>query len=347
MTQTSSNEWKQLFGVMNSYISSLALFSAVDFDLFSLLEQKKAMTLDEIAQELNITPYAARVMMLGICYTELVQHNSPAGTYSNTPAASQFLVDGKASSMLSFVKFNSRIQMPCTLHLTESIKESKNVGLKAFPGEGDTLYQRLQNYPDLENLFQNALSAYSTNLISPLLSIDQFGQVTKLLDVGGGDATTAIALCEKHKNLNVTILETKNVAAIGKEKVLNSIASGKIDYFISDAFKPDWPKNYDAILMSHFAEIFSPEKIYDLYKNAHNALDEHGRLFIWAATANEVETGGLQAAKSSLYFLATASGGGMTYPLKDHIEILRKAGFQNIETISAEDIEHTCIIARK
>ena len=46
-------------------------------------------------------------------------------------------------------------------------------------------------------------------------------------------------------------------------------------------------------------------------KKAFEALPHAGRLFVWTIMANDSETGALQAAKSSIYFLCAASGEGM------------------------------------
>ena len=95
-----------------------------------------------------------------------------------------------------------------------------------------------------------------------------------------------------------------------------------------------WPSGCDGILLSHIVEIFAPEKIRFLYGKALEFLVTGGRLFVWTIMANDPETQGLQAAKSSTYFLTTASGEGMAYPAKDHAQWLREAGFRAVKRYS-------------
>ena len=100
-------------------------------------------------------------------------------------------------------------------------------------------------------------------------------------------------------------------------------------------FRDPWPEGFDAILLSHFVELFTPEKIESIYSKAYEALPAGGRLFVWTMMSDDSETGGLQAAKSSIYFLSVASGEGMAYPGGDHERWLHNVGFSNIKRYDA------------
>jgi hypothetical protein len=63
--------------------------------------------------------------------------------------------------------------------------------------------------------------------------------------------------------------------------------------------------------------------------------------------ANDRETQGLQSAKSSIYFLSTASGEGMTYPGADHERWLRECGFRDVKRYNIPAIDHGGIVATK
>jgi hypothetical protein len=67
----------------------------------------------------------------------------------------------------------------------------------------------------------------------------------------------------------------------------------------------------------------------------------------WTATAHENEDPGLQAAKSSMYFLTTASGRGFTYTLIEHKEWLAEAGLMIRNTYHFDNVEYTAVVAIK
>src|SRR5262249_31025814 len=148
--------------------------------------------------------------------------------------------------------------------------------------------------------------------------------------VGGGDGTNAIRLCKCYPRLKVTILDLPTVCEIARGLIAEHNMSDRIVCVERNIFSDPWLEGCDGVLMSHFVAIFSEDKISFLYRSAFNILSENGKLFIWTLTSNDLEIGGFQSAKSSIYFLTTASGEGMAYPGKDHERWLRQAGFDEV-----------------
>jgi hypothetical protein len=340
----STAEWNDLCQIMNGYINSQVLATACDFDLFGYLAEHSGATLDDIQKGLNLSAYAARVLMLGCCATGLVKKNENG--YFNSPLAEKVLVRGSIHCMIDFVQFNHRVQQPCISHLTEALRECRNVGLKEFASEGTTLYQRLTAYPELEALFQRGMGQY-TRLSPALMQIEEFRQVRHLLDVGGGNGSNAIRLCHQNPELKVTIADIPSVIQIAAAGIGKAGFADRIDCVRLDIFQEPWPKGYDAVLLSHVVEIFSPDRVQFLYQTAHRMLPEGGRVFVWTLMANDMETAGLQAAKSSIYFLSTASGEGMAYPGKDHEQWLRECGFRSVRRYDFSTIDHGGLVATK
>lgn len=339
-------EWNQLCRVMNGYIYSQTIATACDLDLFTWLSQHPGATREEIARGLSLSTYATRVLLLACCATELIERDLQTEGYFNSKLAAQVLVSDSPISMISFVRFNHLVQLRCCLHLTEALRENRNAGLDEFPGTGNTLYPRLAQYPDLEDLFQEAMGAY-TRLSPQMMKIPEFAKVKHLLDVGGGNGTNALRLCQQHPELQVTIIDLPSVCAIGRDAIARVGMSDRIQYLEADMFKDPWPEGCDGILMSHLVEIFAPGKILWLYQRSQEILPKDGYLFIWTLMADDLETGGLQAAKSSIYFLAAASGEGMAWSGKKHINLLQQAGFDNVRCDRASEIDRGAIVAKK
>jgi ubiquinone/menaquinone biosynthesis C-methylase UbiE len=342
----SHGDWTQLCEVMNGYIYSQALATACDLDLFTFLAQHPGALIQDVHEQLELSAYGARVLLLACCASRLIRRDEKTGGYFNSRLAEQVLVQGSAYSMVPFVQFNHQIQRRCTVHLTKALKENCNAGLDEFPGEGATLYERLTNYPELECLFQKAMGAY-TRLSPKMMDLQEFSKVKHLLDVGGGDGSNAIRLCKRQADLKVTLLDIPSVLPIARNAIQRSGLSDRIQCLPRDMFTEEWPIGCDAVLLSHIVEIFAPEKILFLYRNALRALPPGGQLFVWTIMANDAETMSLQAAKSSIYFLCAASGEGMAYPGKDHEQWLREAGFQAIKRYDAREIDHGALVAAK
>jgi methyltransferase len=342
----SSADWTQLCNVMNGYVYSQALATACDLDLFTILSANPGATQEELGPRMGLTAHGTRVLMLAVCAGGLVRRDDETAGYRNTEVAERALVAGSPYSMLPFVQFNHRIQRPCSSHLTRALQEGRNAGLDEFPGLGSTLYERLANYPELETLFQEAMGAY-TRLSPKMLDVTEFSEVRHVLDVGGGDGSNAVRLCRLYPHQRVTILETPSVSRIARQTIARTELGARIECVEGDMFADPWPAGCDGVLLSHVVEIFSPEKIRFLYRRALSSLPPEGKLFVWTIMANDSETAGLQAAKSSIYFLCAASGEGMAYPGRQHEQALRETGFRTVRRYSADEIDHGALVAIK
>ena len=342
----SNDEWTQLCQVMNGYIYSQTLATACELALFTFLSANPGATREALERAMGLTAHGTRVLMLAACAAGLVHRDGETGGYRNSEMAEKALVAGSPHSMLAFVKFNHHIQQRCSSRLTRALQERRNAGLDEFPGPGMTLYERLAGYPQLESLFQEAMGAY-TRLSPKMLELAEFSEVQHLLDVGGGDGSNAFRLCRCFPRLRVTILETPSVSRIAREAIAGSEFIGRIACVEGDMFADPWPLGCDGVLFSHVVEIFSPEKIRFLYGRAFSGLPPEGKMFVWTIMANDSETAGLQAAKSSIYFLCAASGEGMAYPGREHEKVIRETGFRTVRRYSAAETDHGALVAIK
>jgi O-methyltransferase domain/Dimerisation domain len=337
--QVTHREWKHLREIMNGYIYSQTLAAACELDLFSYLSAHPGVTQEELARGPNLSPYCTRILMLACCAVAVVRRDT-CGGYGNTALVKKVLVRSSPYSMVPFVHFNHRVQERGSRRLAEALRQHRN----EFPGGGGTLYERLVDYPELEAVFQKAMGTY-TRLAPKILHLSEFSR--HLLDVGGRDASNAIALCGRNPAQTITILEKPTVARITCERVSMAGLAPRIEILEADMFADPWPAEYDAILMSHLVKIFSPENIRLLYQKALEALPPGGRLFVWTIMADDEETGALQAAKSSIHFLCVAGGEGMTRPARKHEDSLRWAGFSAVKTDPAAKVDHGALVATK
>ncbi|RAM52105.1 MAG: hypothetical protein C6Y22_07940 [Hapalosiphonaceae cyanobacterium JJU2] len=346
MPTLSTTDWNKLCSIMNGYIYSIALATGCELDLFTWLSKHPGSDQQQIADGLSLSPYATRVLLLSCCAAQLIERDPDTQGYFNSELANHVLVSNSPLSMLPFIQFNQHVQLRGCLHFSTALRESRNAGLDEFPGTGKTLYERLRAYPQTEQLFQEGMGNY-TRLSPQMIEIPEFAGVKHLLDVGGGDGTNAIRLCQQYPSLKVTILELPSVCTIGKKNVESLGLSNQIHYVEADMFKDPWLFGCDGLLMSHLVEILAPEKILYLYRKAYEVLPKNGLLFVWTLMANDLETRGLQAAKAAMYLFTVASGEGMPWPAVEHISLLKKAGFDHLIHHEAQEIDHGALVARK
>lgn len=344
MDELSWEEWQSLCEMMNGFIKTQVLSTACDLAVFDVIE--RGATVASLPRQLEIDEHGCRVLLLGLKQLKLVEVDE-TGAIANAPLARRCLLRGSRQSMVPFVHLNDKIQHRACLHFTRALREGRNAGLDEFPGDTPTLYGRLAEDPALERLFHEGMGAY-TRLSPRMMAVKEFSDVSNLLDVGGGDGTNAIRLCERYPSLKVTLIDLPSVIEKARANIEAHGLSDRVTCEAVDMFADAWPQGCDGVIFSHVLEIFSPEKIGFLYKKTRAYLDSQrgGQLFVWSLMCDPDEAGGLQSVKSSLYFVTVASGQGMAYPLRDHETWLRDAGFSVVSTYDARTIDHCALVAR-
>ena len=340
--ELSWEEWQTLCEMMNGYIKTQVLSTACDLGVFDVIEH--GATLASLPKQLEIDEHGCRVLLLGLKQLKLVSV-SETGAITNAPLARRCLLRGADQSMVPFVRLNDKIQHRACLHFTQALREGRNAGLDEFPGDAPTLYGRMATDPALERLFHEGMGAY-TRLSPRMMAVEEFGSVSNLLDVGGGDGTNAIRLCERYPSLKVTLIDLPSVIEKARANIQTHGLAERVSCQAVDMFADPWPSGCDGVIFSHVLEIFSPAKIESLYRKSRAYLDGNGQLFVWSLMCDDDEAGGLQSVKSSLYFVTVASGEGMAYPVADHMRWLRDAGFGDVKKYDARAIDHCALVAR-
>jgi cyclopropane fatty-acyl-phospholipid synthase-like methyltransferase len=338
--------WLVLGESLNGYIRTEVLTAACELGLFTYLNEAGSATVEQIAEHFGIPAHGARILLLGCCEAGLAERKAD-GAYRNTPASATYLIEGEPFCMLAFVRFTREVQQKTCNLLLDSIRAGRPVGLRALGHEETkTLYQAFAEDKALEDLFHKAMAEYSK--MSCLdCAIEDLHGMRRLLDIGGGNGSVLMRLLEKSPTLQGTLFDLPTVCDKAAENVRRNGMAGRVSFHPGDVFAEDLPEGYDGILLSHFVEIFSPEMIRGLYRKVQRALEPGGRLLLWTITSNDDETGPLQAVKSSVYFVAAASGNGMAYPGSDHRRWLAEAGLDVVEERSHPENSHTFFIARK
>ncbi|WP_219819381.1 methyltransferase [Pseudoclavibacter sp. AY1F1] len=311
-----------------------AIVTAIDLDLFRFLEESPGRQMSEIAESLEVEPSKLRVLLFAICATGLVKKRGEG--YSNSALASDFFAKAGQDSWSRILPGWRALYYPAFAHLTNSVKESRNAALDAYPGSEDTLYARLQRDNVAEALLHDAMSAFTLRSLPSLLQKMDLGGCRRLLDLGGGDGTTALALVEMYPELQVTLVDLPSVA----ERARDVNDHERIEVLSGDAFALTFDEEFDAVLCSHFLEVFSPTQILSILSGVRHALRNNGRIYIYGFDPNDQETRGVFSARLALYLTTLATGNGMTYPAGDYETWLIESGFVDVSSSRGLPYEH-------
>ena len=335
---------ERFWNVLGGHIYFQTLVTGVEIGLFELLHKEKSLTQQEIAEKLSIQIKPIKIILLGLVATKLLEKKRDH--YSLSCISRRCFVANSPHNILSILKWQKYINYRAMFHLTESVRENRNVGLKEFNGNENTLYERLEHHPDLNKIFQDAMQDISKQSIPHFVKYLDVSGVKKITDVGGGNGTVIKALVEKNKNIIGTVFDLPSVKDLFERNISsNTNIKDRVLFEPGNCFKDPIPKT-DMILFCHFFTIWSAEQSIELLKKCYTTLESGGKVVIFNMMQADNEEGPLSAALGSPYFLTIATGNGMMYCWKDYIQWVKNAGFSKIQKIKLP-LDHGIIIATK
>ncbi len=309
-------------------------------------KSRKGITIEDIAQKLNLSVYGVKVLLEAGLSMEMVTVENDL--YKITKTGWYILCDDLTRVNMDFTQ---DVNYKGMFTLEDSIKEGKPTGLKEF-GTWTTVYEALSQLPEKVKeswfAFDHYYSDYAFPEIMPLVFKNHPKQI---LDVGGNTGKFSIQCAKYNEDIKVTILDLPGQLNVAYKNIEENGFSDRVDGHpmnLLDHSNP-FPKGADIVWMSQFLDCFSQEDIVQLLTRANNAIDENGRVYIletyWDNQEFEASTYSLHA--TSLYFTNIANGCSQMYHTEDMLKLIDKAGLELDEAIENIGVSHTLFICKK
>lgn len=153
----------------------------------------------------------------------------------------------------------------------------------------------------------------------------------RLLDVGGGLGTLALACCRRFPGLRATILEHPNVAPLTRANVEKSRVKNRVEVIALDVFKDDWPRGgFDAVLTSNILHGQGARENRALIAAAYDCLKRGGHLIVRDVLGGAGATDPAWGALFSVALLVQTPN-GRCYSLSEVRRWLEQAGFSDLQ----------------
>jgi hypothetical protein len=253
------------------YMASKALFSALEFNIFSILA-KNPMTLGEIVQETGITQNRAEIFLTALVSIGLLDKKSD--TFLNSPASDRYLVPGRKNFFGDYLRMQIARQMYPSMQRLDSVLSSEEDASHLCT------YADWMSDPEQADLFSRSQHVGSIGPAAVFAQRVDLKGFNSLLDVGGGTGAFSIALCRQYPDLQITIMDFPTVTAIGAEFVAEEGLNNRISFLDADVLDSVWPGNHEAILMSYFLSAIPGKQFGEIFGMARQALKQGGLLLL-------------------------------------------------------------------
>ncbi|KFZ77414.1 methyltransferase [Amycolatopsis sp. MJM2582] len=320
-----------------------AVVSGIELDIFDFLEERGGADAAALGEFTGLEPHKVRVLMLALTTSGLIEKRGV--DYVNHPVATELLATTGPESWQHILLSWKTIYYPAFARMTSALRAGTNEALDALEGPGDTLYARLGNDPEKARIFYTAMSAFSLQTMPGLLEHIDVKSSRHLLDVGGGDGTTAAALLKANPGLKATLLDLASSVALAEQRVPAEVTD-RLTLHPADLLTDPFPGGTDHALFSHVLDTFTAEQCVMLLAKAYEVLPSGGKISIYGFAAADDETGGPLSARLSLYLNILATGRGMAWPQAEASAWLKSVGCVDVRSVELP-FEHALVTGTK
>lgn len=310
------------------------------------LTGKVGLTIEEVADKLNLSVYGVRVLLESGLGIGLVEQQDDRFIITKT---GYFILHDELTNI--HMNFVHDVCYEGLFSLDKSIDSGKPEGLKVF-GEWPTIYEGLSRLPKHVQKSWFGFDHYHSDHAFP----DALRQVFKynphkILDIGGNTGKWAIACSQYDADVQITIMDLPGQLNMAKARMEELKLTNRVSFHPTNILDEtvQFPRGYDIIWMSQFLDCFSDDEIVSILRRCYEAIDENGSVLIlepfWDRQKFEVASFCLQ--QTSLYFTALANGNSQMYNSETFIRCIERAGFVIEEQIDNIGLSHTLLKCRK
>lgn len=297
--------------VVRGFMASNVLFTAVDGDVFTLLEEET--TARRVASATGWDARATRMLLDGLVALGFI--TKAKDKYRNTPEASLTLVPGSAGYQGHIIKHMKHISRSWA-RLTEAVEKGTGVATD------------FQERPEEEmRAFILGMKDISRFSAKEMLGVLDLSQYRHMLDLGTGPGTYGITFLEAYPEMRATLFDRSEVIEIAREEVAKAGLEERVNYRAGDMTLTDLGFGYDLVLLSNIIHAFGPATNRRLIKKIREAMSPGGLLIIKDFLVDDDRTGpafGLMFAINML----VGTGEGDTYTFSEVADWTEEAGFK-------------------
>ena len=303
-----------------SFKKSQALAAALEIDLFTALSEG-ASTPAALARHRGIDPETADRLLI-ICKA-LALVREVDGRHANLDDVERYLVRGKPAFFGDYLKFTIATEYDEWRRFPDNLRD---VGTEPPPSK---LYEGDLADPERARVFTTAGYNSSIALAYRLAKRFDFARYRHWLDFAGGSGCYAIAACERHPELRVTVMDHPNVVPVTAEFVAKHGLEDRIVARPGDFLnRDDYPRDCDLISYITPLHWYLEEDVVTTLRYAHDALPPGGGILIVGYMLNEDRSGPLDPAYYHLGAIRDGHYSGHVPSGPEYCDYLRQAGFE-------------------
>lgn len=314
-----------LFDLSCSRIIGPVITLAQELNLFQLIDAAP-QTIEEAAEHLKLDPKISEAFIAVLAAFGLLERQND-GRFALTKLAKTYMIPDSPFYYTGFCP-------PHEWYL--DLLRMKLIG-GAQPPMPMAVAMKQHNI-EMVRSFIDRMHAMILPTAADLAKQPVFGQISHLLDVGGGSGALAVAIAALNPQIQCTVMDLESVCEIARKNIAKYGLEKQITTAARDMFEDAWPEESDGVLFSNVFHDWDLEHCYLLAQRAFDALKSGGKVLLHEMPLNDTKDGPLTVACLSAILLMYEKG--KQYTLKEIEEILSSVGFIEFQSIPTHTYYH-------
>ena len=300
------------------YWETKILLTAVQLDLFSVLKGE-ALTIHQMVEIRGLNPRALELVMNALVAMRVVTKQEKM--YANTAVAERYLVQSSPEYVGHLL----------TLHNAEwnhwgQLEQAVNTG------ESPVKQHVFETNPELGAQVLTVLDRIGRGSGPALAQRLRLKGKNRMLDIGGGAGTNAIAFCQEYPELIATVFDLPETLHVTKQCVDEAGLTDRIQLQAGNFHEDPFQDAYDVALMSDILHYQDAKTNAALVEKVYSCLKDEGRLIIKDRFLDPDRTSPAWTTAFAVHILVNTEK-GECFTIEESRQWMEHAGFQNIEEL--------------
>ncbi|SMC61707.1 methyltransferase [Pedobacter nyackensis] len=333
---------ENIMKIGTGFWASKILLTAVSFQLFTKLAEKKSMKAKDVKDILgfkctdrNVYDWLDALTVFGFLKREGILDTA---IYSNTADSDTFLDKNKPSYIGGILEMlNNRLYA-----FWNNLGEGLLTGLPQNEAKkGENIFSLIYNDPEKLKEFTNAMSGIQMGNFMAFAKKFDFVNYKTLIDVGGSAGLLSLMVAKHNLHIHCTSFDLPAVEPIANATIQQFGLSDRVKTVSGDFFTMPIP-NADIVVMGNILHDWDEEHKISLMKKAYDALPDNGAFVAIEGIIDDERKQNAFGMMMSLNMLIE-TGTGFDYTFADFNRWADIVGFKTTEILPLEGASSAAI----
>jgi hypothetical protein len=189
-------------------------------------------------------------------------------SFALTPAAETLRSDVPGSIRAMAIWIGDPMHLRVYAEMMHSVQTGSLIFDRVY---GKPVFEYFPDDPAQSEVFNNAMTCFSSMVIPAVLEAYDFSGINTLMDVAGGHGAMLRSILEKYPNMRGIVTDLDHVVQGAKQMPENQAVAHRCEFLCADFFS-EVPSHSDAIIMKHIIHDWEDDKATEILQNCRKAL---------------------------------------------------------------------------